>query len=494
MLKKTKEQVENMSKSISTALGHLYKVSDTEAKELVSLINEAITAINNTVITYSNDIAVKSQELTGLLGNFTENKEKLQTVLNEYLTAINSIPKTYKVLFIAEMSSRWDALESVYHEFAKDTTFITEIVIAPVTRRRSKDSKVMFAQDYNDYLTPLGIPHTLYEHYNIQNDRPDIVFFCLPYNSDLPNNFHLSMVRRYSSYMVYIPYAAVVHRFEEKHLISESKVMDGAILARDTSDAFIAVGDFMVDDINFVTGKKDKLIPLGSPKVDFLVNKKANNNWVRNPELERRFEGKTVFFLNTHFRQEVTGDEGFYDLLNFITDYFIINEDIALIWRPHPNTFTFIGIQGEKYMKKTEEITKKMGSCPRIIIDMSPNHVSAFLYSHAVISHLSSIISLAVAIDKPTFVLDRYTNEQKEASQLIPSTSLPCYGLKTNEPPNFNLITQFITDIKNNNDTHKEERQRLCKYMFSNTNGTCGRAVYEYVKKEVLERDKQYAK
>lgn len=481
MLNKYKSQIDNMSKSLSIALNHLLKTNETE---LIELINEAVTAINNVLKQNNCTQAIdKGIQFLSQLNN-PDNKESLPTALDEYLSDINNIPTTYKVVFIAELSSRWDTLESIYHQFAKDDMFETEIVIVPVVRR-DKQWNSNFIQDYNDYLTPLGIPHTHYESYSLKNDKPDITFFCLPYDSDRPSEYHLANIRRHSGYMVYIPYAAVIHRFEEKHLLKHSEVMKGAIHVRSLVDAFIATGDHMLDDMRFMTGRDNKLIPLGSPKVDFLLNK-INCEKAKYAGQEHKIAGKKTFFLNTHFRPGVLGDSGFYDLFEFIVDYFNRNEDIALIWRPHPNTFLFIKSHKPEYNEKLKTLMDKMENCPNIIIDTNQNHVAAYVNSHAVISHLSSIVSLAIAIDKPTFILDSYTNEQKEDTQPQPITYLPCFGLKTESAPDYNLIINFINDIKNDIDTHKEKRQKLCKYMFNNTDGTCGQEIYKYVKKEIL--------
>lgn len=479
MVKRLKNHVSSVLKSVSAMLNHMFI---TQASiEATDIIKDAIVSINNVV--KENSIIKIGENFTCLLENPVENKEQLHKTLESYILAIESIPTTQKVVFIAEFSSRWDALESVYLAFQKDAMFETEVIVVPVTLRDEKGEITLIHGD-TDYLTPLSIPHTPYDRYSFKEDTPDIVFFCLPYDWDRPPEYHLKNIRAHSLYMVYIPYAALVHRFDERKNFKDSEVMRGSLLALSHVDAFIATGDGMVEDIEYVTGDKTKLVPLGSPKVDFLVSKRSSNNWTHYPNLEEKIKDKTTFFLNTHFRQGVLCDNNFYEFFETLINYFSRDTKIALIWRPHPNTFTYVGAYGKKYSEKLLSLMKKMDNCNNIAIDTTPNHVAAFLYSHAVISHLSSIISLSVALNKPTFVLDSYSKEREENPQPHPLTNLPCYG-SNQYPQDDSLVTQFIENTKNNIDTHAEKRALLCKYLFNNIDGTCGQKIYEYVKNEV---------
>ena len=114
------------------------------------------------------------------------------------------------ILFVAELASKWDAMESVYKAFLERDDCEVEVVLEPVFRAaRLASGEAESETIYDDWLTPLGIKHTPYAEYNFAEKKPDITFISQPYEAETIPEFWPENIAKYSK-LVYIPFNTVL--------------------------------------------------------------------------------------------------------------------------------------------------------------------------------------------------------------------------------------------------------------------------------------------
>ena len=441
------------------------------------------------------------------------NQKSLEESFQSFCGMILSLPIQYKVVFFPYYDNTWDSLESVYEAFAADPMFQTEIVIIPIQRNTPSG----MTHVYNDYLTPMGIPNTPYHYYDIKTDLPDIVFYNQPYDGNNYQQFFSHYLKQYAGMMVYVPYAMYLHEFIRSNYKADNEKMWGNLPGHNSADIIIAQGESFCNAFARPTNNGSKMIALGNPKSDFLWKRANNGDWVRNSQWEELIRGKKTFLLNTHYSSILHQPMWFNETastsswLLFLLETIIADDELALIWRPHPQTFLMMDSLSGNNKALFDECLKIADSCDRIIVDKTPSVVSAFMYCDAVISENSSIISEAVSLNKPVFLVGVDHREYQvdsanyykadyqgildttgiiDMDNLYMHNALPCCGLRTPLQEGESIdehmyripIMNFINDIKNNLDPKSELRELYRRQLLSNLDGKCGSSILEYVK------------
>ena len=475
-----------------------------------------IKSINRELANESEDFAITGDKLINALKQFINNNDSLkikpiEDTYESYIRIFNNIPTQYKVVFLPYYESTWDSLESVWEAFKNDPLFITQITIIPINRNIGTDHKII----YKDYLSEKGIPHVHYEIYNFEKDKPDIVFINQPYDGVNIEKFMSHNIRSHVGMMVYIPYAAYMHvNFPKEKHIDEMK-RHTELPIHNFSDMIITGGITFANAFKKISKNGYKIIVLGSPKYDLLYKQLKNKAGYNNKtEWEIKINGKITFMLNTRYESLHAHDvlnntpAWFTYLINFIKN----DDNLALIWRPHPLTFNFLDKITQPLKKLFDMI--QSGRIENIILDDSENASSAFMYSNAVLSELSSLISSSIYLNKPTFSLHldpmlyhknqqlyfdpKYDDIIRKANKIVKGRisyhqALPSVGAKkhllTGETVDETMyrkpLIDFINAIKAGEDPKSELRKIYIEEHNANPDGTCGKAIKEYVTNKI---------
>lgn len=499
MLNKIKKNVLPMLDTLGDALTqYLAQPMD----ELLGGITQFVDAINVSVQGESEEALALSEQLKASLTNPVI--AEVERFYNEYCTIIENLPVQYKVVFLPYYDNTWDSLASVYEAFAADPIFVTEIVIIPIRRNTPTGWKIV----YEDYLTPQGIPNTPFSSYSFENDLPDFVFYNNPYDGVNIEKFQSHVIKPYVGCMVYVPYFLYRHEFQNKQRLEAEIEQYTHLSGHDNADVFVVQGKSFLKTFAHRSQNGKKMVCLGNPKIDNLYTHMGS--YPRYPEWDKVTQGKTIFMLNTHYTTVINGS--YQNFLPTVLDFFERNDDLALIWRPHPQSFLILGENAESsYCIEWKRCLERVNNHERMILDRTASGTSALMYSDAVLSQSSSIVAEAIFADKPIFLLsrnplelippfvwgDKTESDIKKLERIrkydvrnLFLFSAVCYRGVEDTLPEEEItheyilkasMLHFIDDIRSGIDRKKELRAIFREQLFVNRDGTCGRKIHDYI-------------
>lgn len=392
-------------------------------------------------------------------------------------------PNRYKALFLPYYDNTWESMRSVYEAFSEDKLFETEVVIIPIIRNTNEGPKFV----WEDYLTPIGIPNTHYDRYSFEIDQPDVVFYNQPYDGVNIPKFRSRNIRQYADFMVYIPYGV-------KKPIPIKGVQNtfGKFESVQLCDMFVAQSETFRQH-NLSGPLFEKAVVTGHPKWDSLYAARAEGRYVRYPEWEVAIGGRRVIILNTHYTYMI---EGVYPHpgVKRLIDQVDKNEDLFLIWRPHPQAFLMKMSAAMEAMLRFAEMHERM------LVDRTPSMTSAFAYADAVVSLFpSTIIMDALFLDLPVFILGRddftknpdgclsnpfYSALFHEDFSHHPPKQGADSGLirDYNERSIYAPLDQFIKEVQNGEDSKRVARAAFREQEFPNSDGKVAQSILHNVK------------
>ena len=394
-------------------------------------------------------------------------------------------PNKYKVLFLPYYDNTWESMKSVYEAFSQDPLFETEVVIIPIIRNTNEGPKFV----WEDYLTPAGILNTHYDQYSFEIDQPDVVFLNQPYDGVNVPKFRSENIRKYTGLMVYIPYYGM-------KLIGSRSLVTGETRLESIHrcDLFIAQSDVFREYYLKGTPSYSRALVCGHPKCDVLYAARTKGAFTRHPDWEEAIGDRKVILLNTHYSYMVDGaipHPGLKRLLEAI----VKNDDLFLIWRPHPQAFL---------MKMTPHVHAMLefaSAHKRMVVDRTPSIMAAFMYANAVISLFpSSIVMDALFLDLPTFVmgLDDYDGSStsssshfmaiahEDTSQPLPSSNANSDAMRRYiEESIYRPLDMFIKEVQLDKDSKRESRREFRKREFPNIDGTVAESILESIKRKL---------
>ena len=531
MLNKIMKHIRPMLDTIAEAIEYLITLEVNNSDRMIADIKEFITAINDVIIkdtgksgdsNHSNiaTAVAAGEKLSEILEQYYSSNgiEEILTTLQEYRSAIEHIPVKYKAVFLPYYDNTWDSLESVYEAFSADPLFETEIVIIPILRNTPTGAKHV----YEDFLTPQGIPNTNYNDYDFATDQPDIVFFNNPYDGVNYPKFQTKNIKPFVQFLVYIPYYLYMHEYTHPSEMPQVLSVRAELPGHDSADVFVVHGESFYNSFAFASRNGKKMVALGNPKSDYLYKRMMSNDWPRYNEWDTAVKGRTTFLLNTHYSSFFSNPHPFLvsssmkSWLRFLFELVISDENLALIWRPHPQMFLMLDSLVGEWKQLYQDCISMVDNCERIVLDRTSNVISAFMYCDAVISEYSSIMSEAVCLDKPVFMCGLETREYREnykeyyspeysdtlkqtrsadSGNLTLYNALPCSGadsfLLENESVDEIIyqkpLRNFIYQIKEGIDNKGDLRRAYRKQLLNNYEGSCGKAICDYMKSKVIE-------
>ena len=508
MLNKVKSSILPMLDTLGDAIGQYFSDPLENLLDDISQFTDVITAH---VGEESVDVFLLSEALKQSLDNM--DTDAIEQYYIDFCEAIVAIPIQFKVIFLPYYDDTWYSLESIYEAFLSDPQFVTEIIIIPIQRNTPSGVEHI----YSNYLTPQGIPNTYYDDYDFSIDLPDIVFFNQPYDGVSYPKFQSKNIRPYAGMMVYVPYAMYLHEHVpvDKRIEHRNTWME--LPGHNNADLIIAQGDSFVKSFTGTTRNGRKMVNLGSPIIDVLLNRANDGNWERHPEWEVIIEQRKTILLSTNYLSFFLGPPWYnetaplFTWLLFLLESILVDEDLAIIWRPHPQTHLMANAMIGEHKAVYQECLRIADICDRIIIDWTSSAISAYMYCDAVISENSSTIAEAIGLGKPVFLVgmdyreyqsntDNYykaeyqnvldNTRKQDSTELLLQQAIPSCGIRTPlkigdtwEEQVYQLpIATFINDMKSNIDLYSDTRQAYYQQLVSNIDGTSGESILKYIK------------
>lgn len=250
----------------------------------------------------------------------------------------------YKVVFMPYKASMWDSLESVWMAADKDKR--CEAVVVPITHyeldsNRNPAKKVNEREEFPEY-----VPVVNDEEYDLENDRPDIIYIHNPYDDTnfvtrVESRYYSWNLKKYCEKLVYIPYYNWVDgvsstSFKPAMYYADYTVQSSDDAVRRCIEASPEYAKSLgMETVEVWDVMKHKLINLGSPKVDKVVS--LHNEKMEMPgEWEGKIRKDRVNVVYNTTIDEILKSRSLEKVRRTLS-YFKFNSDKAfVIWRPHP--------------------------------------------------------------------------------------------------------------------------------------------------------------
>lgn len=263
-----------------------------------------------------------------------------------------------EVVFLPYKASMWDSLESVWRAADEDSN--TDAYVIPIPYYDKNPDGSFREEHYEGGLYPEYVSVTRYDEYDFENRRPDMIFIHNPYDN---NNYVTSVhpffysenLKKFTDKLVYVPYfvleeidpenkeavEGIEHFCITPGVINADKVI---VQSENMKKIYVNVlTDFMKERRGEDSKKywEEKILGLGSPKMEKVLATRKENVTVPREWLKiiERPDGrwKKIIFYNTSVQALLEHNEKMNAKIKNVLRIFKENqEEVALLWRPHP--------------------------------------------------------------------------------------------------------------------------------------------------------------
>ncbi|MCF2544356.1 hypothetical protein I6E08_03860 [Ligilactobacillus ruminis] len=342
-----KKKSEKLLKCVDDILSSLKMFQNFKGSSYISAKINKLCSDNLAVLEECAD-GVENKEYLELLGKFKESVSKINlgdaAEISKRLKELISESVIYKVVFMPYKASMWDSLESVWMAADKDKR--CEAVVVPITyyeldSNRNPVKRVNEREEFPEY-----VPVVNDEEYDLENDRPDIIYIHNPNDNTnlitrVDSRYYSWNLKKYCEKLVYVPYYKWVDGVSSTSFKSAMYYADYTVQSSDDAvkryvDASPEYANILgMDAASVRKSMEKKLINLGSPEVDKVLSLSKDNVPMPDDWKGKVIQSRVNVLYNT------TLDEIFksktFDKVKETLAFFKENSEKAfVIWRPHP--------------------------------------------------------------------------------------------------------------------------------------------------------------
>jgi len=328
----------------------------------------------------------------------------------------NEINFKKEIVFLPVQASMWDSLESVWKAAYDDKEhFITYVVPLPYVNLIFDDDQKTYVPDkwhWEKEKFPSYVPMIFFNDIDLKEMHPDVIFINNPYDdrnhiTRIDNRFYSTLLKDYTNKLVYIPYFITEENVEEESL--EDFVLQPGVLNADLvitqSENIRKIYINILSKLN--SNEKNilekKIIALGSPKVDKVMNLKKED-YELPKKWKKMIKGRKVILYLTSFRAQVFNADKMIPKMKYVFNMFKQRKDIVLWWRPHPLLKQSLKSKRpdleKDYLKLEKEYIKEGYG----IYDDTGELERAICYSDAYYGDPSSVLTLYKHTQKPIMI------------------------------------------------------------------------------------------
>lgn len=417
----------------------------------------------------------------------SDSVKKLNVLLDELEQHIIGLPIKYRVVFLPYKVEMWDSLESIWKAFCKDDRFLCDVVPIPYFEANAREGK--WEMRYDGNLFPSDVPIVNYSEYKLEEKKPDFAFIHNPFDK---YNYVTSVYMDYYSWelkknvfkLIYVPYYINSGRITETYKSLPSfQIIDYFIFQSDEAKESCANEKYY-----------DRILPLGSPKVDKLVE--LCKTKVSMPEEWGNIDkSKKLLLLNTTINDLLHHEKKLFIKLMHCFDMLKKDERVQLIWRPHPLLEATIKSTRPELTDDFRDLMDYFLNNKIGVLDKTEDVSRVVACTDAYIgSAYSSIIILYTIAEKPVFLFDNdilsdeCSNPKKNNTikQLFKKNShFDYYSFREWDGCTLNDFIQLVVsdDLADIRALQREEARRINAY----TDGTCGQRIHDALV-ELLEK------
>lgn len=314
---------------------------------------------------------------------------------------VEKITEKYHVVFFPYKAEMWDSLESIWRACSADERCECDVVPIPYFEFDSCEKKWEYRYDGQRF--PSYVHCIYYDYYRLEEMLPDIAYIHNPYDNcnyvtSVHPSYYSDELKKYVDKLVYVPYYVTTGFISPEHmLLPVYRNMDFMIVqseyAKETCKGMYYY---------------DKILPLGSPKLDNVICKCKEGVDIPK-EWMCALKGKKILMLNTSIGDLLKHNEILLNKMKYLFDLIKKHDDIALIWRPHPLLEATMRSLRPGLIGMYEAVLDYFASNSIGVLDRTPDISKIVAMADGYIgSSGSSVVNLFAASGKPVFLLNYF--------------------------------------------------------------------------------------
>ncbi len=332
-------------------------------------------------------------------------------------------------VFLPYKASMWDSLESIWMAAEADAEHCRTMVIPiPYVERDAEGNVVAWHNDRD--LFPDNVPVIDNRTVDLAALHPDAIFIHNPYDdhntsTSIDPAYYSACLSQITDMLVYVPYYVTSGGMGEAQR---------DLPAYQHATVIIAQSEY--GQKYYATPYQDKLLPLGSPKLDKVVRLCANPPLP--PEAwQSRMAGRTVYFYNTSINGMLADTERFLQKMAYVFRCFRGREDACLLWRPHPLLETTLRSLRPECWEAYQHLKQEFLKEKEGIYDTTPDIEASIALSDVYLGDSStSVTALFGAAGKPLFILNNLLVHEPQPEDLRAMIR----GFTHDEPENWMIL------------------------------------------------------
>lgn len=266
----------------------------------------------------------------------------------------DKIQEKLEIVFLPYNASMWDSFESIWKAAEADEN--CNVYVIPIPYYTKNPDGRLGEEHWEGDILPDYVSIINYKEYNFEERHPDKIFIHNPYDdcnivTSVHPFFFSSNLLKYTDELVYIPYfildeASPDNKYEVEaiqHFCTVPGVINAHKVIVQSENMRRIYIDVLVRDVGRNTRRywEDKILGLGSPKVDKVLTAKKDelkipDKW-KSIILMQDGSRKKIVLYNTSIGSLLQHGERMLEKMEDVFDTFKkYNDDIALLWRPHP--------------------------------------------------------------------------------------------------------------------------------------------------------------
>lgn len=357
MRKHHKKQVSEQISTLLEACNELQKLSGQTFVDFCAEIQEYVSGIFGFV----ESVAGEETETAALLKQFYEMLFKAaqgEVITEQLIRFIDKIDKSLhklkidkiEIAFFCYKASMSDCLASIYFAAKEDPTCDAYFIPIPYFDRTAEGGFGQMHLEAEGYYSD-EFELTDWRTYHIEERLPDVVFFMAPYDqynfaTSVHPDFYSKRLKQFCGLLCFSPY--FVSNENVDFVKSGNEVLCATVGALHADYIFVQsqkVKEAWVAAINKVECEngskgvfgdlKKKIVALGSPKFDAVLNTKRESCPVPK-ELMKMMSGRKVVLYNTTVSGILRDGEQYLKKIRSVIEAFRNRDDVVLWWRPHP--------------------------------------------------------------------------------------------------------------------------------------------------------------
>lgn len=369
---------------------------------------------------YNNSLDLLKAMFEFLFDSISENKSTAE-VSKDIKEQIKLIKKELKneseikleMVFFPYKASMWDSLESIWLAAKDDPDCDAYVVPIPYYERNPDGSFGLMKYEGEQY--PDYVPVVDWRKYNPEERCPDAIFIHNAYDGDnfitsVHPDYYASRLCKFTDMLVFSPYFVCNENISRHFCIFVGTPYIDRVIVQSERIRQTCISVYKeFEKKNNIIGKfgkaEEKFVALGSPKFDKAINARREDynipdDWKRLIEKPDGTKKKVVLY-NTSVTALLNGNEKALYKLRATFDFFKGRDDVVLLWRPHPLSFSAFKSMRPKLAKEYLDIVNEYRRQGFGIYDDSEDLHRAISSSDIYCGDVGSLIPLYACTGNP---------------------------------------------------------------------------------------------